>query len=157
MRTIPAFASIALVLLLAGCAGVQQAGPGNSSQGATVASANSTFILANCIAECDAWPETANWCKIGCQTKDAQYSKDVSKCDAIKSMPGTCEMFYATCLGAVAGELGSASPCERTSNSTGRDWCIVTSEKKIGNASLCVQVTDSALRAACLGAAKSAQ
>ncbi len=152
---------LAGAILFSGCAGQgsQQAnvsgnatgGSGSSGASAPSGSAGSgTAVDVNaCVTNCATIGNLADTCRIGCYLDDAEHAKDPSRCDPIKGFENA-SLFYSTCLGDVAGELGSVSACDRAPNASVKDWCIVTAADKIKDPSICDGVNDSMMKSICI-------
>ncbi len=155
-------ALLAAAILVSGCAGqgAQTNVSGNTSgstttpsgqQGGTApAGSSGTQVDVNtCLVDCATIGNLADMCRVGCYLDDAEHAKDPARCDPIKGMENA-SLFYSTCLGDVAGELGSVSACDRAPNASVKDWCIVTAADKIKDPSICAGVNDSMMKSICL-------
>lgn len=161
-------ALLVAAVLLAGCAGQAQqnapsgsqpaapsgsqpSAPSGSQPSGGQAAAGSGTDLASCLADCDAVAGTGlgNACKIGCHMDNAEGQKDASLCDPINGYANS-SLFYMTCLGDVAGEIGSGAPCDRAVNVSEKDWCLVTASDTLKDPSICAGINDSILKSVCM-------
>ena len=163
MKTALAILAI-LIVLFAGCTGPSTPSQGNattsgggtpsgggagtgSGAGAAGAVANEATCTTNCLTLTDA--DMADICKAGCYMESAETSLDASRCDPIGQMVNM-SVFYDTCLGNVAGKKKSTAPCERLTNSTDKDWCLLIATDEWKEPSVCDKVEDSIMKSVCI-------
>jgi hypothetical protein len=148
-------ALLVAIILIAGCAAPQQPQAGNPTGGTPsggTPSGGNTQSYPECITSCNSISADSDLftsCKIGCAISDAEDRKDPSRCEEIKPY-ANASLFYIGCLSAVADKLGNTSPCDRLTNSTDKDWCIVMSADKVKDPKICDGVVDTMMKGICL-------
>ena len=167
---------MAALILIAGCASPQQqagnnsgatpygngapsggtpAAGGSPSGGAATTSAKS---YPDCVSsDCGTLSSDEGLlvaCESGCAIDSAKATKDASVCENIKSL-ANATVYYVACLSTVAGEVGNVGSCDRLTNSSDKDMCIVESSQQIHDPSICDGVTDSMMKGICMQNANS--
>lgn len=132
---------------------------GGSPSGGTPSGSGSSGAIGGeptypqCVAGCDSalaadvGLQTA--CKAGCAIDAAKASKDPSVCDNIKQLMNA-SLFYVGCLSGVNEEVGNVNACNVLTNSSDKDMCILMSDEKVKDPSICNGVTDPTMKSACM-------
>ncbi len=156
----------AFVVLLAGCTGAPQQGgqatgqpsggssggaPSGGTSGGSSGSGSSGMGVDECVVNCNILSDTGmvNTCKAGCYIDAAETGMDASKCDPISQLQNM-SIYYATCLGTVAGKAQDIAPCRKLTDVGDKDFCISIAADDYKNPAICEEINNSIYKAVCV-------